>query len=490
VFSLLKEAFSDDPNVGRPEVRAPLPPWHRIIDSVGAGQEQAQFTQQGAKLVARDAVGDARQGASVSLSGNGNTAIIGGYGDNDFTGAAWIYTRSGGVWSEQAKLVGTGAIGVAGQGYSASLSGDGNTAIVGGYSDNPRGPGPAGAAWVFTRSGGMWSQQGPKLVGTGVLGLYASQGQSVSLSGDGNTAIVGGPLDNGGAGAAWIYTRSGGVWSEQAKLVGTGAIGVAGQGVSVSLSDDGNTAIVGGNWDSRGTPDSNFSVGAAWVFKRSGGMWSQQAKLVGTDAIGYAAQGLSVSLSVDGNTATVGGPFDDNGGIPFGGVGAAWVYTRSGGAWSQQMKLVGTDAVGPANQGFSVSLSGDGNTAFVGGRLDSAGGVQAGAAWVFTGSDGVWTEQAKLVGSGAIGRAWQGYSASLSADGHTAIVGGLFDDSSGAALVFAQPVFAGTPGKANCHGQSVSALARQYGGLNAAAAALGFSSVSALQNAILTFCEG
>jgi hypothetical protein len=95
-----------------------------------------------------------------------------------------------------------------------------------------------------------------------------------------------------------------------------------------------------------------------------------------------------------------------------------------------------------------------------------------------------------LVGTGAVGGAEQGISVSLSGDGNTAIVGGPNDDELvGAAWVFAKPVFAGTPGKANCHGKSVSALARQFGGLNAAAAALGFPSVQALQDAIMAFCE-
>jgi hypothetical protein len=128
-------------------------------------------------------------------------------------------------------------------------------------------------------------QQGPKLVGTG--GISQEQGWSVSLSRDGNTAIVGGPgVDTSSPGAAWVFTRSSGVWSQQAKLVGTGAINSpipASQGASVSLSDDGNTAIVGGYVD-------NGGVGAAWVFTRSGGAWTQQgAKLVGTGAVGRGA---------------------------------------------------------------------------------------------------------------------------------------------------------------------------------------------------------
>jgi hypothetical protein len=163
------------------------------------------------------------------------------------------------VWSQQgSKLVGTGAIEGAYQGWSVALSADGNTAIVGGRGDNSY----AGAAWVFTRSSGVWSQQGSKLVGTGAVG-QAEQGWSVAFSADGNTAIVGGRLDNFSAGATWVFTRSSGVWSQQGgKLVGTGAVGSAYQGNSVALSADGNTAIVGGNGD-------NF-VGAAWVFTRSG----------------------------------------------------------------------------------------------------------------------------------------------------------------------------------------------------------------------------
>jgi hypothetical protein len=322
------------------------------------GVAQAQFTQQ-AKLVGTGALGTSEQGYFVSLSDDGNTAIVGGYHDNNSVGAAWVYTRLGGVWSQQGpKLVGTGAVGNAQQGVSVSLSGDGNTAIVGGPADNNF----AGAAWVYTRLGGVWSQQA-KLVGTGVLGrLLAEQGVSVSLSGDGNTAIVGGPNDNNSIGAAWVYTRLGGMWSQQAKLVGTGAVGDALQGWSVSLSGDGNTAIVGGDND-------NAGAGAAWVYTRLGGVWNQQGpKLVGTGTIGLllAGQGYSVSLSGDGKTAIVGGPSDNND------IGAAWVYTRLNGVWSQQgPKLVGTGVFGNAFQGHSVSLSGDGDTAIVGGPGDN-----------------------------------------------------------------------------------------------------------------------
>jgi antibiotic biosynthesis monooxygenase (ABM) superfamily enzyme len=325
----------------------------------------AQLTQQGPKLVGSGASGAAAQGFSVVLSADGNTAIVGGPADNSGTGAAWVFTRSGGVWTPQGnKLIGTGASSPAQQGFSVALSADGNTAVVGGPGDNSG----AGAAWVFTRSGGMWTQQGNKLVG-GDASLPAQQGQSVALSADGNTAIVGGPFDNSDTGAAWVFTRSGGAWTQQGKkLVGSGASGAAAQGASVALSADGNTAVVGGPFD-------NSQAGAAWVFIRSGGVWTPQGnKLVGSGASSPAEQGFSVALSAAGNIAVVGGPFDNSS------AGAAWVFGRSGGVWTPRgNKLVGSGASANAQQAQSVALSANGKTAVLGGPFDSA----SGAAWPF-----------------------------------------------------------------------------------------------------------
>ena len=229
-----------------------------LLFSFPASPVASSLVQQGGKLVGTGAVniGGVGQGSSVSVSGDGNTAIVGGPYDNNGAGGAWIYARNGsGVWGQQTgKLVGTGAVGGALQG-DVAVSADGNTAIVGGSNDQ----GHAGAVWVYVRSGTVWSQQGAKLVGTGAVGP-AGQGISVALSADGNTAFVGGEADNGHAGATWVYTRSGGVWSQQgAKLVGADAVGGAFQGVSVAVSADGSTALVGGYFDDN-------AAGAAWVF--------------------------------------------------------------------------------------------------------------------------------------------------------------------------------------------------------------------------------
>jgi len=407
--------------------------------------------QQGSKLVGSGTTGTAWQGISVSLSADGNTAIVGGATDNNNTGAAWIYARSGGGWKQQgSKLVGAGAIGNSMQGTSVSLSADGNTAIIGADCDNYG----IGAVWIYTCSSGVWKQQGSKLVGTGSSGK-ACQGMSVSLSADGNTAMVGGSNDNNFAGAGWVYTRTDGVWKQKgSKFVGTGATGAAWQGGSVSLSADGNTAMVGGIAD-------NSFAGAVWVYTRSGGIWTQQgSKLFGTGATGTAWQGISVSLSADGNTAIVGGATDSID------KGAAWIYTRSGSVWSQQgSKLVGTGATVNSMQGSSVSLSADGNTAMVGADWNNQG---VGATWVFTRSHGVWTQkETKLIGTGSTDFAQQGQSVSLSADGNTAIVGGYGDnDFVGAASIFVPCISPVTPtvsGTKICSGSTASLSATGIG---------------------------
>jgi hypothetical protein len=391
-------------------------PWNFVIGSVSALiaanalllTANAQFIQQGNKLTGNDAGSQSYQGFAVALSSDGSTVIVGGNGDNNqgLTGSVWVYTRAGSSWVQQgSKLVGTGAVGpYESQGSSLALSADGNTAIVGAPGDNDH----SGAAWVFVRSSGSWHQQGGKLVGTGAIGP-AQQGFSVALSADGDTAMVGGPLDNNGVGAAWVFTRSGSAWIQQGgKLIGSGANGAASQG-RVALSADGNTAIVAGQNDS--------NAGAVWVFRRAGGVWSQQGdKIVGPNV--NTGFGASVALSGDGQTFVAGAPHA-------GGGGAAWVFTQSGGVWTQQGGRL------PASVGSlvaeervsSVAMSGDGNTAVVGGPLGT------GATWVFTRSGGAWSQLGDpLVGTGAgAGGPSEGYSVAISSDGGTIAVGGPTD---------------------------------------------------------------
>ena len=367
------------------------------------------YFQQGAKLT--NSSTNAIQGSFVSVSADGNTAIIGAPGDDSNKGAAWIYVRSGTTWSQQAKLVGTGAVGAAKQGTGVAISANGNTAVVGGPADNSN----VGAVWVFTRNGTTWTQQGSKLLGSGAVGA-AQQGISVAISGDGNSIASGGFADDNYAGAAWVFARYGNAWAQVGdKITGNDYTGAARQGSSLSLSSDGSRLLMGGYQD-------NNRQGAVWTFGTDGCIWTQLGpKLVGTGGTSQAWQGYSVSLSADGNTAVVGGNSDNNL------AGAAWVYTYAGSAWTQVARLVGTQAAGAAKQGNAVSLSADGSVIAVGGNGDDS---NKGAVWIYRKNGQNWTQQgAKIKGNSAVGSAKQGSTVSVSANGTTAIIGGPTDNT-------------------------------------------------------------
>ena len=318
-------------------------------------------------------------------------------------------------------------------GFSVSISGDGNTAIVGAQGEDTGGS-SAGSAYIFTRSGGVWTQQ-QKLLSSDIQGSDYF-GFSVSISGDGNTAIVGAYLEDTGAlnaGAAYIFTRSGGVWSQQQKIQASDKQADDRFGYSVSISGDGNTAIVGSRYEDTGATD----AGASYIFTRSGGIWTEQQKIIASDAEAGDWFGFSVSISGDGNTAIVGAYGEDTGGTY---AGAAYIFTRSGGVWTQQQKIQASDQQGDDYFGYSVSISGDGNTAIVSALYEDTGSTNAGAAYIFTRSGGVWTEQQKIQSSDIQANDFFGYSVSISSDGNTAIVGAHNEDTggtdAGAAYIF------------------------------------------------------
>ena len=369
--------------------------------------------------------------AAITVSNTGET-LVGMVMPGAATGTVGVTTPGGsaissGIFTAQntpfpiaqqgTKLTASNDLLTPGKGWSVALSADGTTALVGGYYDNNG----AGATWVYTRTGNTWTQQN-KLIGTGNTG-NAWQGFSVALSADGNTAIVGGVIDASNKGAVWIFTRSGSTWAQQGtKLVTSDEVGNTWFGKSVSLSADGNTALVGGYLD-------NTNAGAAWIFTRSGTTWTQDGtKLVGTGAVGAANQGTAVSLSADGTIAAIGGSADDSN------KGATWIFTRSGNTWVHQ-KIVVPGVSGAAKQGQSVALSADATTLMIGG-VNATSNVSN--AWVYTRSGSTWTQQGTtIVGSDAIGTAANGTSVTLSADGNTAMMGSVSDNGNrGAAWVF------------------------------------------------------
>jgi phosphodiesterase/alkaline phosphatase D-like protein len=381
------------------------------------------LVQQGPKLTPGEAVGKPDFGVGVAISGNGETVLVGGPSDNNNTGAAWVFTRSGSTWSQQGpKLTGGGEIGEAQFGYTVALSEDGNTALIGAGKDNK-----VGAAWVFTRSGGTWTQQGSKLTGSEEVGEPHFGCCGIALSADGDTALIGGYEDNALVGAAWVFTRSGSTWAQQGpKLTGGEESGAGRFGYAVALSSDGNTALIGGGADDK-------TAGAAWVFTRSGSTWSQQGpKLTATGETGAGGLGYTLALSGEGNTALIGAGADNSG------TGAAFTFTRSGSTWTQLgSKLTAAEESGAGHFGCcGIALTSNGQAALIGGYEDNSG---AGAAWFYRLSGSTWTQSgAKVVGGEQVGAASFGRSLGLSATGSAAVIGGPFDhELLGAAWVYA-----------------------------------------------------
>jgi hypothetical protein len=327
---------------------------------------------QDAKLVPNDAkVSPGFQsefGASVALSADGTIALIGGPGDNHQVGAAWTFERSGSTWAQQgSKLTPSDSVGSAGIGWSVALSADGNTALIGAPTNNfTIASPPLGAAWVFTRSDSTWTQQGPKLVPTDNSGA-SEFGNSVALSADGNLGLIGGWDDGGGAGAAWVFSRTGPNWSQQGSKL-TALVGqdtVQRLGSSVALAADGTTAVVGGIGFS-GQP------GSVAVFVDTASGWQQQAKLVGSDTHADDNAGYSVAVSADGTRVLVGEPGGEpntlGAAVLFGRLDSEW--TQLG----YQLTGADTQLNGVSVAfGWSVSLDGKGKTALVAGPGDNDG---------------------------------------------------------------------------------------------------------------------
>ena len=410
------------------------------------------FVQQGPTLTVGDEDGAGELGASVSLSADGNTALVGAPADDGHVGAAWVFVRSGSTWTQQGpKLTATGETGAGQFGVSVALSGDGNTAVIGAQADGPA-YGYNGAAWVFTRSGQTWTQAA-KLTptdealrtGSTVGALF---GASVALSGDGNTALIGGPLDSG-RGAAWVFVRNGSAWAQQgSKLTGL-SLGPGGVlegdsfGQSVALSSDGNTALIGAPTDSYFNGALFQNAGAAFVFIRTGGTWSQlnNALDMHFTSTGF---GTGLALSSDGKTAVITAPTSTV--IAPDGTaheGAAWVFTSTNTVWAELgLIITPSDDTGTTMFGTSAAISGDGTTVLVG-AWDAA--LQTAAAWQFDRSGYTWVQQGSKLTGGAIGDEFRG-SVSLSADGSAALLGAPADNGSvGDAWAFAPASAPGTP---------------------------------------------
>jgi FG-GAP repeat len=388
---------------------------------------------QQAYVKASNAGANASFGISVALSGDGNTLAVGARSEASSTtginstpdqsapsaGAVYVFTRTTGTWSQQAYVKASNTESGDFFGSVVALSGDGNTLAVGAVFESSALTGVtagivdeatagnaasfAGAVYVYARAAGSWSQQAyVKASNTESADLF---GNSLALSGDGNTLAVGAPLEGSSltgvtpgsvneatsgnaalaSGAVYVYARIAGTWSQQAYVKASNTGAGDNFGNSVALSGDGNALAVGAPFEDssstgiNSTPDELATdAGAAYVYSRSAGTWSQQAYVKASNAGAGDNFGTSIAVSGDGNALAVGAPLEDGGGIGIGSTpdelatdaGAAYFYTRSTGTWSQQTYVKASNPDPLDNFGTSVALNSDGNTLAVGAQLE------------------------------------------------------------------------------------------------------------------------
>jgi len=405
------------------------------------------------KLQAGDGVAGDQFGGSVAISGT--TVIVGANGGAataSGAGSAYVYVLSNGAWTLQQKL--TANDGEADDAFGSYVAISGDTAVVGAFGDRVGTNVNQGSAYVFVRTGTTWALQQKLTVADGATNDYF--GRAVAIAGD--TVVVGASsadtLTNIDQGAAYVFLRTGTTWAQQAKLLATDGATTDYFGDSVAISGD--TVVVGATEDATGA---NIQQGSAYVFTRTGSAWTQQAKLAAADGTAFDYFGFSVA--VDGNTAVIGTLQDVGANFQ---QGSAYVFVRSGSTWTQQQKLLAAD--GAANDSFGNSVFILGDAVMLGAAGDTNGAnVRQGSAYVFTRSGTAWTQSQKLVA--ADGTADDSFGAGVAFTQNAAVVGSIGDTVGtnalqGSAYIFSSDVTVSgrvtTPGGQNLRNAVVSII--------------------------------
>jgi FG-GAP repeat len=365
-------------------------------------------------------------GSSVALSRDGNTMAVAAYyessaakginGNQDDrsipeAGAVYIFVRNGNAWSQQAYIkasnTGNAAVGDAYAegdqfGYSMALSADGNTLAVGAIGEDSNATGvngnqddnsanQAGAAYVFTRTGSTWSQQA--YIKSTMTRANVLFGYSIGISGNGDTLAVAEYDADRGKGALYVLTRSGGAWTHQARIQAENAEIQDSLGYSLALSEDGNTLASGAADEDCLKPginpagcendqESNQSSGAAYVFVRNGTTWTQQVFLKASNPGKEDWFGVRIAISGDGNTVAVGAQNEDSAAKGINGkqdddsapeAGAVYLFTRAGTTWTQHSYVKASNTHAGDEFGSSIALTRDGRTLLVGARGEDGG---------------------------------------------------------------------------------------------------------------------
>jgi len=394
------------------------------VESDGSFSNIATLSQDSSVFTITPLAEDSATPGSSTLTFKVSDGVSFGSGTTTFSltfGPDWT------VAPTESKLTASDGATSDGFGSYVSLNSDATYFIAGAPNDDD-GNTSAGSAYVFTRSGSTWTQQA-KLTASDPQFFDQLGGGGLAFNTDATYVIVGAiqaGVVNAYYGAAYVFTRSGSTWTQQAKLTASD-VGHSDQfGWAVAINSDATYAIVGAHFEDGGAGNPSGNNGAAYIYYRVGSSWSQQARLPSFTNAANAKFGSSVSMSSGGTYAAVGAPgrYYASGNIS----GLVYIYTRSGSTWTQQAELVSSDPQTGDNFGRSVAMNPDATYMIIGADGEDTGGSDAGAAYVFTRSGSTWTQQAKLTASDAQATDYFGYSVSINSDGTFVVVGAYGED--------------------------------------------------------------
>ena len=376
---------------------------------------QAQPLEEKQRVFGSDVEAGDMFGNAVCISGD--YAFIGSFldGDNgEVAGAVYVYYNNNGIWEEQQKLIGSDSEYYDSFGSSVSISGD--YAIIGAaWADNE--VEDAGAAYIFYNNAGIWEEYA--ILTAPDFSLNACFGFSVSING--NYVIIGADQDGDGTienspGAAYIFYNNEGNWEFQTKLTASDGITLDHYGSSVDIHGD--YAVVGSGYSDIST----FDEGAAYVYYNNSGTWEEQAKLTAEDYNTNDEFGKSVAIHGDFIIVGMYGD-DDLGNFS----GSAYIFKNNSGTWEQHSKIYAEDGSAVSNFGWSVDIYE--NYAIVGAWGDNDIDYDNGAVYIFTYEDDTWSQETKILPSDAGFKSSMGYCVSIY--GENAVSGAPNNETAG-----------------------------------------------------------
>jgi hypothetical protein len=370
--------------------------------SLTAAYAEADTAWSEQKVTASDGRANTYFGTAAAV--DGPFALIGAYGDSNHHGAAYIETKTGSIWTETQKIIADDGLAGDEFGYRVAIQPD--RIFVTAYNATIGGNTAQGSAYVFEPVPGSWTQVQKLTADDGAV--FDNFGQAIAVDGDvlvigANGATIG---DQGAQGAAYVFVNDGTSWTQRQKLIADDGDMVDNFGVSAAIGLE--TIFIGSPY---AAVNGHANQGAVYVFQSSASGWTQVDKLTASD--GAANDSFGMSMSLDGTTLVIGATGTD-------GHGAAYVFLGfNGTSWKETQKLVADDAGSGDNFGDAIGISGS-DVLIAADVATVDGDTSRGAGYLFTESGGIWTQTHKFVASDGTTDDFLGAAAAY--DGQTAIL--------------------------------------------------------------------